>query len=127
MDSRVQAKTFTRWCNTFLLERDLKIEVLEKELSDGVNLFNLLEILSGETIKPKVNKKAKMKLQKIENLNFSFKFLREKKIKLVNISSEGIETNTQQQQKPKLEQILFIHFEKYSYVFEIIYPINQMF
>merc|ERR1712000_717651 len=87
---QVQAKTFTRWCNTFLLERDLKIEVLEKELSDGVNLFNLLEILSGETIKPKVNKKAKMKLQKIENLNFSFKFLREKKIKLVNISSEDI-------------------------------------
>ena len=69
----------------------MKIVELDKDLQDGVLLFSLLEILSGEQIKPKCNRGAKMKLQKIENLNFSMNFLRQKNIKLVNISAEGSE------------------------------------
>jgi hypothetical protein len=69
---------------------DLKIDELDKDLSDGVLLFNLLEILSGEDIKPKAKKGVKMKVQKVENLNFSLKFLRDKQIKLVNISAEDV-------------------------------------
>jgi len=87
---QVQQKTFTRWCNTFLLERDMKIIDIVTDLSDGILLFNLLEILSGETITPKYKKNAKFKLQKIENLNLSFMFLKAKQIKMVNIGAEDV-------------------------------------
>uniref|UniRef100_A0A6B2KX48 Calponin-homology (CH) domain-containing protein n=1 Tax=Arcella intermedia TaxID=1963864 RepID=A0A6B2KX48_9EUKA len=87
---RIQRKTFTRWCNNYLGQRQLGIENLDKDLSDGIALFNLLEILSGEAITPKPKLKAVMKLQKIENLATSLRFIKSKDIKLVGIGPEDI-------------------------------------
>jgi len=87
---RVQRKTFSRWCNNFIVARNLAINELEKDLADGVILHNLLECLSNEKILPPPNKKAKLKLQKVENLNISLRYITSKNVKLVGIGAEDI-------------------------------------
>lgn len=82
-------QTFTRWCNNYLTQRSLAINDLQVDLSDGTLLHNLLEILGNEEVLPKTNKKAKLKLQKIENLNTCLKYVKAKNIKLVGIGAEG--------------------------------------
>jgi hypothetical protein len=57
-------------------------------LSSGVNLATLLHVLCGENVK--VNQNPKFKIHRIENVNICLKFLESKGVKLVNISSEGI-------------------------------------
>lgn len=52
-------------------------------------LHALLEILGGDTIFPKV-KRVNMKIQRVENINVSLKYIREKGIKLVSIGGEDI-------------------------------------
>lgn len=54
---------FTRWCNTYLVERMLKVDNLATDLHDGVNLVNLLEIISSKQIK--YNKQPKLLMQKL--------------------------------------------------------------
>lgn len=68
----------------------MSIEDLENSLADGVLLHNLLEILGNEEVLPKANKKAKLKLQKVENLNTCLKYIKGKNIKLVGIGAEDI-------------------------------------
>lgn len=87
---RIQKKTFTRWSNNYLQQRDLSIKDLATDLADGVLLHALLEVLGAEEIRPKVNRKARMKLQRIENLNTSLKYIKQKAIKLVGIGAEDI-------------------------------------
>ncbi|GMT09275.1 hypothetical protein PFISCL1PPCAC_572, partial [Pristionchus fissidentatus] len=76
----IQKKTFTKWCNSFLNRARLEIGDLFTDLSDGVLLMKLLEIISGEKL-GKANR-GKMRVQKIENLNKSIDFLKRKKIQL---------------------------------------------
>jgi hypothetical protein len=49
----IQQRTFTRWCNTFLVERAMKIEDFMVDFTDGVAFCNLLEIISAKKL-PKV-------------------------------------------------------------------------
>ena len=42
----VQKKTFTNWVNEKLKDTPYKVEVLEKDLDDGVTLIKLLEALA---------------------------------------------------------------------------------
>jgi len=85
----IQKKTFTRWANTFLKERILKIDDIETDLADGVLLINLLEIISDKTI-GKYNKQPKIRTHKLENNMFALDFLKREGIKLVNIANEDI-------------------------------------
>jgi len=87
---RVQKKTFTRWCNTYLLERRLKIEDLTKDLETGVHLINLLEQISGKVVAPNYAKNPKMRVQKIENVGFALEFLKKEGIKIVGIDGGNI-------------------------------------
>jgi retron-type reverse transcriptase len=59
---RVQRKTFTRWCNNYLIQRNIALDSLEKDIADGVALHSLLEILSGETINPQPKKTSETKI-----------------------------------------------------------------
>ncbi|GMS78986.1 hypothetical protein PENTCL1PPCAC_1161 [Pristionchus entomophagus] len=84
----IQKKTFTKWCNSFLNRARLEVVDLFSDLSDGVLLMKLLEIISGDKLgKPN---RGKMRVQKIENLNKSIDFLKRKKIQLENIGAEDI-------------------------------------
>jgi len=86
---RIQTKTFTNWVNSHLIKRGKKIENLLTDLSDGVNLLHLLEVISGDSV-GKINATPKMKIHKIENLNKALKFIAEHGVKLASIGSEEI-------------------------------------
>ena len=82
---RIQEKTFTRWCNEHLKAKLMKIENLSQDLSDGVKLIVLLELLSQKKL-GRYNKKARIHVQKMENNQLALDFITKKeRIKLVNI------------------------------------------
>jgi spectrin beta len=84
----IQKRTFTRWVNSFLRKVDLDISDLFKDLTDGVKLLALLEVISAtELEKPS---RGKLRLHKIENVSKALGFLRASKVKLENISAENI-------------------------------------
>ena len=82
----VQQKTFTRWCNEHLRQQDMIIDDLAVDLSDGLRLNVLLEVLSQKSVK-RYNKKPKMRAQKLENIQVALDFIASEKIKLVNIGA----------------------------------------
>ena len=65
---------------------------LEKDLSDGLRLIGLIEVLSGKKFS-KYNKKPTFRTQKFENVTQSLRFLEDKEgIKIVNIGTQQIDT-----------------------------------
>lgn len=87
---RIQTKTFTRWANTVLSNRMEKIDDLCGGIKDGLKLAILIEILAKKSV-GKVNKKARMKLQRAENINKCLTFLKRDGIRLVNVGADDIE------------------------------------
>jgi len=87
---QVQRLAFTRWANTHLTQRDLLVEDLEEDFKDGILLIELLEQLSGDTL-PKYNKRPKLRIQRLENINLGLEYLKDKGVKLVNVGAEDIE------------------------------------
>ena len=89
MDSEwklIQQKTFTRWCNEHLRHQGMMIDDLEVDLSDGLRLITLLQVLSQKKIK-RFNKKPRIRAQKMENVQLALDFIASEKIKLVNIGT----------------------------------------
>jgi hypothetical protein len=66
------------------------IENLEEDLANGVALHNLLEILANENITPPPKKEAKLKVQKVQNINTCLNYIKSKNIKLVGIGAEDV-------------------------------------
>lgn len=67
----------------------LKINELDQDLRDGLNLLRLLEIISGEKVPP-AEKRGKMRVHKINNVNKALSFIGEKGVKLAGIGAEGM-------------------------------------
>ncbi|CAK9294546.1 unnamed protein product [Gordionus sp. m RMFG-2023] len=87
---RIQQNTFTRWVNEHLKTANKHIGNLETDLSDGLRLLSLIEVLSGKKIL-KYNKRPTFRSQKLENVSMSLNFLgTEEGIKIVNIDSTDI-------------------------------------
>ncbi|KAI6660585.1 filamin-A-like [Oopsacas minuta] len=86
---KVQEKTFTRWCNEQLKLNDRNIENLGQGFADGINLIQLIEIISQKKIK-RYNKNAKLRAQKLENVQQTLDLIMREKVKLVNIRSSDI-------------------------------------
>jgi len=87
---RVQKKTFTRWCNTYLIERKLSVNDLTKDLATGILLINLLEQISGKVVATNYAKNPKLRVQQIENVNFALEFLKKEGIKIVGIDGGNV-------------------------------------
>ncbi|ESN92240.1 hypothetical protein HELRODRAFT_181576 [Helobdella robusta] len=86
----IQKNTFTRWINERLKIADKHIENIETDLSDGLKLIALLEILSGKKFQ-KYNKNPVFRPQKLENVTMALKFLQSnERIRIVNIDSTDI-------------------------------------
>lgn len=82
---RIQQNTFTRWANEHLKTVNKNIGNLETDLSDGLRLIALVEVLSGKKL-PRHNKRPTFRSQKLENVSVALNFLQEdENIKLVNI------------------------------------------
>ncbi|XP_059469559.1 filamin-A isoform X2 [Neocloeon triangulifer] len=87
---RIQQNTFTRWANEHLKTVEKHIGSLETDLSDGLRLIALVEVLSGKRL-PKHNKRPNFRSQKLENVSVALKFLEDGEgIKIVNIDSTDI-------------------------------------
>ncbi|KAH1301659.1 hypothetical protein KXX11_003695 [Aspergillus fumigatus] len=85
----VQQKTFTKWLNDKIKVRGILIDDLVTDLSDGVILIHLLEILGGESL-GRYASKPKLRVQKFENVNKSLDFIRGRRIQMTNIGAEDI-------------------------------------
>ncbi|EKV12612.1 Alpha-actinin [Penicillium digitatum] len=85
----VQQKTFTKWLNDKLKARRLSIEDLVTDLSDGVILIHLLEILGGESL-GRYASRPKLRVQRFENVNKSLDFIKGRRIQMTNIGAEDI-------------------------------------
>jgi Ca2+-binding EF-hand superfamily protein len=61
-----------------------------EDLKDGIRLISLLQIICREKVCRKFNKKPRMRIQKMENLNFAFAFMQKKNVNVTNIGSSDI-------------------------------------
>lgn len=81
----IQKNTFTRWANEHLKTVNKALGDLETDLSDGLRLISLIEVLSGKKFKH-VNKRPTFRTQKLENVTMVLEFLeRDEGIRIVNI------------------------------------------
>ncbi|XP_078339973.1 filamin-A-like isoform X11 [Crassostrea virginica] len=86
----IQKNTFTRWANEHLKTVNKNINNLDSDLSDGLRLIALVEVLSGKKFKH-VNKRPNFRTQKLENVTMVLEFLeRDEGIRIVNIDSSDI-------------------------------------
>lgn len=86
---RQQKKTFTAWCNSHLRKVGVQIQDLDKDFRDGLNLLKLLELISGDKVPP-AEKKGKMRVHKVNNVNKALQFIGEKGVRLAGIGAEEI-------------------------------------
>ncbi|PSK55700.1 hypothetical protein B9Z65_4578 [Elsinoe australis] len=86
---KVQEKTFGKWFNSKLKARDVQIKDLVADLSDGVMLIHLLEILSNESL-GRYASRPKLRVQRFENVNKALDFIKGRRIQLTNIGAEDI-------------------------------------
>ena len=77
-------RTFTRWCNECLKGRDIVINKLTTDLSDGLILTALYEVLAKKKVE-NYNKKPKNSAQRIDNINIALTHIESENIPLVNI------------------------------------------
>ncbi|KAF8628666.1 hypothetical protein AX15_003796 [Amanita polypyramis BW_CC] len=86
----VQERTFCKWLNTKLEVNGYPpMSSLVKDLSDGVRLIQLMEIM-GDTSLGRYNKNPRMRVQKAENVNKALEFINSRGVKLTNIGPEDI-------------------------------------
>ncbi|CAI2729792.1 unnamed protein product [Schistosoma spindalis] len=85
-----QKNTFTRWANEHLKKTDFIIEDLETDLSDGLRLVALVEVLSGHKFRH-INKRPTFRTQKLENVTTVLRYLEETEgLRLISIDSSHI-------------------------------------
>ena len=70
---RIQQNTFTRWCNEHLRKVDQRLDDLETDLSDGLLLIQLVQVLSHKRLprwnkKPNFVRRHSLETQKLQSL-----------------------------------------------------------
>jgi hypothetical protein len=84
---KIQQNTFTRWANEHLKLVNKRIDDLQWDMGDGLNLISLIEVLSHKKL-PRHNRKPMFRSQKLENISVALDFLENvEHIKLVNIGN----------------------------------------
>ncbi|KAF2866555.1 alpha-actin-like proteinin [Massariosphaeria phaeospora] len=84
---KVQQKTFTKWLNSKL--KSGQISDLITDLSDGIVLIHLLEVLGNESL-GRYASRPKLRVQKFENVNTSLDFIKRRGIQMTNIGAEDV-------------------------------------
>ncbi|XP_029282051.1 filamin-C-like [Cottoperca gobio] len=82
---KIQQNTFTRWCNEHLKVVNKRINDLQKDLSDGLKLIGLLEVLSQKKMYRKYHSRPNFRQMKLENVSVALEFLEREHIRLVSI------------------------------------------
>ncbi|XP_054990702.1 filamin-B isoform X2 [Sorex araneus] len=87
---KIQQNTFTRWCNEHLKCVNKRIGNLQTDLSDGLRLIALLEVLSQKPMYRKYHQRPTFRQMQLENVSVALEFLERENIKLVSIDSKAI-------------------------------------
>ncbi|XP_041835805.1 filamin-B isoform X2 [Melanotaenia boesemani] len=87
---KIQQNTFTRWINEHLKCVNKRIGDLQLDLSDGLRLIALLEVLSHKKMYRKYHPRPNFRQMKLENVSVALEFLEKENIKLVSIDSKAI-------------------------------------
>uniref|UniRef100_A0A4W4FP37 Filamin B, like n=1 Tax=Electrophorus electricus TaxID=8005 RepID=A0A4W4FP37_ELEEL len=87
---KIQQNTFTRWCNEHLKCVNKRIADLQLDLSDGLRLIALLEVLSQKKMYRKYHSRPTFRQMKLENVSVALEFLDRENIRLVSIDSKAI-------------------------------------
>jgi len=83
----IQKNCFTRWANEHLKTVNKYIGDLSQDLSDGLRLIALVEVLSGKRFR-KYNRRPTFRNQKLENVTIALEFLQiDEGIKIVSIGN----------------------------------------
>ncbi|TRY66785.1 hypothetical protein DNTS_009577 [Danionella cerebrum] len=82
---KIQQNTFTRWCNEHLKSASKRVADLQTDLSDGLRLIALLEVLSQKKMYRKHHQRPTFRQMKLENVSVALEFLERENIKLVSI------------------------------------------
>ncbi|MBW0513188.1 hypothetical protein O181_052903 [Austropuccinia psidii MF-1] len=86
----VQARTFCKWLNAKLDLRQISpMSDLGRDLSDGTNLIQLMEIM-GDASLGRYNRTPRMRVQKAENVNKALQFIQSRGVTLTNIGPEDV-------------------------------------
>ncbi|KAI5297262.1 hypothetical protein KEM56_004944 [Ascosphaera pollenicola] len=85
----VQEKTFKKWLNSKIAARNLEIQDLVKDLSDGVILIHVLELLGNESL-GRYASKPKLRVQRCENVMTCLKYITSRGIPMTNIGAEDV-------------------------------------
>ncbi|KAK5166138.1 alpha-actinin [Saxophila tyrrhenica] len=86
---KVQQKTFSKWLNNKIKARNVQVNNLITDLSDGIILIHLLESLSNESL-GRYASRPKLRVQRFENVNIALDFIKSRKIQLTNIGAEDV-------------------------------------
>ena len=86
---KIQQNTFTRWCNEHLKCVGKRLTDLQRDLSDGLRLIALLEVLSQKRMYRKFHPRPNFRQMKLENVSVALEFLEREHIKLVSIGQCG--------------------------------------
>ncbi|KAK9449246.1 calponin homology domain-containing protein [Limtongia smithiae] len=85
-----QHKAFLRWANSYLDTANIPLlQHLGIDLSDGVRLIQLLEIIGGESL-GRYASRPKLRVQKAENVIVALDYIKSRGIQLHNIGAEDI-------------------------------------
>src|SRR6266516_1720963 len=80
---------FNSRLNTKISARDLVVHDIVKDLSDGVILIHLLEVLGNESL-GRYAAKPKLRVQRFENANKALDFIKSRGIQMTNIGAEDV-------------------------------------
>uniref|UniRef100_H2MVN6 Calponin-homology (CH) domain-containing protein n=1 Tax=Oryzias latipes TaxID=8090 RepID=H2MVN6_ORYLA len=72
---KIQQNTFTRWINEHLKCVNKRIMDLQTDLSDGLRLIALLEVLSHKSMYRKYHPRPTFRQMKLENVSVALEFL----------------------------------------------------
>jgi Ca2+-binding EF-hand superfamily protein len=75
--------------NSKIKSRDVAVKSLATDLSDGIILIHLLEVLSNESL-GRYASNPKLRVQKFENVNKSLDYIRLRGIPMTNIGAEDV-------------------------------------
>ncbi|ORY97402.1 calponin homology domain-containing protein [Syncephalastrum racemosum] len=86
----IQQKTFTKWVNNKLdIGHVPNIKDLKTDLSNGVRLIQLLEIIGSASL-GRYSTNPRMRIQCVENVNMALEFVKQRGVPLTNIGAEDI-------------------------------------
>ncbi|OHT07604.1 hypothetical protein TRFO_24170 [Tritrichomonas foetus] len=89
--AKLQTKVFSRWTTNVLRPLGIVIKDVTKELTDGVALVQLAEILTKKSAPRKWDRQPKIAIQKTQNCDLALEMFTNDGVKFVSISGKDVQ------------------------------------